>query len=185
MTEIELFEIDTLENIAIVQAPAIEIDFLCFSKEKHYTFTDEEKHIITGPFLVPEMRILRYDENGMPYNVFFSKDTVERIAYDFMSNDKIHAFNLGHEKDTNKLTLIESWLKTSEEDKSNALGIEAPIGTWFGSVKVNDDEIWKAIKEGQYNGFSIAGMFTANQPEEDYDALLAQVKNILSQNDDL
>jgi hypothetical protein len=194
MKEIELFELDALENIAIVKEPAIEIDFLCFSKDKKYTFTVEDKRILTGPFMVPDMRIPRYDENGELYYVFFSKDTVERIAYDFMSNDKIHAFNLEHEEDTNKLTLIESWLKTTDEDKSAALGIEAPIGTWFGSVKVNDDEIWNDIKNGKYNGFSIAGVFTKNKEkvvepdyitEEEYKSILSGIKKLLSSNESI
>lgn len=184
LEEIELFELDSLDNIAIVDEPAIMIDFMCFSKEKKYTFANEEKHILTGPFLIPEMRILRYDAQGEPYNIFFSKETVERIAYSFMSDDKIHAFNLGHQEDTDKLTLIESWLKTSDMDKSTALGIDVPEGTWLGSVKVNDENIWQDIKAGKYNGFSVAGLFTAERDEDDEaDRLLEKIKKIIIDNE--
>ena len=180
LKEIELFSIDTLENIAIVEAPAIQIDFLCFNKEKQYAFTDNSKHILTGPFLIPEKRILRYDEQGTPFNIYFSKSTVEKIAYEFMNSDKIHAFNLAHEKDTDKLTLIESWVKVDENDKSTALGIDVPVGTWLGSVKVNDDKIWKDIMAGKYNGFSIAGLFSVEDTEKsEEETLLAKITEIL------
>lgn len=167
LKDIELFDIDgLLESVAIVGAPAIQIDFLCFSeaeKPMQLQFADDEKHILTGAFLVPELRMLRYDEQGEPYNVHFSRETVERLAYNFLSNRQL---NIGHYADTDRLQLIESWIKTTDEDKSVALGIEAPVGTWFGSVKVLDEILWNEIKEGKYNGFSIAGAFTTTKSEE-------------------
>lgn len=186
--EYELFELDDkIDNIAIVQYPAIEIGFLCFSKDepKKYYFADDEKMELVGAFLVPEMRILRYNEKNEPYNVFFSADTVKKIAYDFLSNRQ---FNLGHNTDTDKLVLLESWLKESDEDKSSSLGLDVPIGTWLGKVKVNDDAIWAAIKSGAYNGFSIAGSFTTNKSEDfaaqtDDEKLLESIKKLISEYD--
>lgn len=191
LKDIELFDIDgMLESVAIVGAPAIQIDFLCFSeaeKPMQLQFADDEKHILTGAFLVPELRMLRYDEQGEPYNVHFSKETVERLAYNFLSNRQM---NIGHNVDTDRLQLIESWIKTTDEDKSVALGIEAPVGTWFASVKVLDEILWNEIKEGKYNGFSIAGAFTSSKSQEfksqeDSDEkLLNEIKNLLKQCDE-
>lgn len=189
MKEIELFALDEgIDNIAIVDRPAIEVDFLCFSKEeKPMRFADEERHELTGAFLVPDLRMLRYDENGEPYKVFFSKETVEKIAREFLSNRQ---FNIGHEADTDKIVLLESWIKTTEPDKSTALGLDVPMGTWLGSVKVNDNILWNEIKEGKYNGFSIAGAFTSSKSQEfksqeDSDEkLLNEIKNLLNQCDE-
>lgn len=187
MKEVELFELeDGIDNIAIVDYPAIEVGFLCFSKQENkYMFADDERHELVGAFLIPEMRILRYDESGEPYYVFFSKDTVARIAREFLSNRQ---FNLGHNVDTDKLVLLESWIKETEQDKSTALGLDVPIGTWLGKVKVNDDAIWAAIKSGAYNGFSIAGSFTTNKSEEfgaqtDDEKLLESIKKLISEYD--
>lgn len=185
--EYELFELDDkIDNIAIVQRPAIDIDFLCFSKDEpqKYAFMDDEKHELVGAFLVPELRIPRFDEDGNLYNVYFSADTVKKIAYDFLSN---RAFNIGHNTDTDKLVLLESWLKESEQDKSTSLGIDAPVGSWFGRVKVLDDTLWSAIKSGAYRGFSIAGEFLSRKnegfkAEEDSDEkLLNEIKNLIAQ----
>lgn len=183
MKEIELFALeDGIDNIAIVDRPAIEVDFLCFSKEeKPMRFADEEKHELTGAFLVPELRMLRYDENGEPYKVFFSKETVAKIAREFLSNRQ---FNIGHSADTDKIVLLESWIKTTEQDKSTALGLDVPVGTWLGSVKVNDEILWNEIKEGKYNGFSIAGAFTSSKSQE-FEAEDDSVKELLNTIKDL
>jgi hypothetical protein len=191
MKEIELFDIDgELESVAIVDAPAIQIDFLCFSeaeKPMQLQFTDDEKHILTGAFLVPELRIIRFDDKGEPYNVYFSRETVERLAYNFLSNRQM---NIGHNTDTDRLQLIESWIKTNENDKSVALGIDAPVGTWFASVKVLDENLWSEIKHGKYNGFSISGAFSRTKSqefaaEEDADErLLNEIKSLIDECDE-
>jgi hypothetical protein len=47
-----------------------------------------------------------------------------------------------------------------EKDKSTAYGLNDPIGTWYGSFKVNNDEIWNDyVKTGKVKGFSIEGFF--------------------------
>ena len=35
-----------------------------------------------------------------------------------------------------------------------------PKGTWFVTMKVNNDDIWAKVKEGEIKGFSIEGYFT-------------------------
>ena len=60
MIDIELFALpdDTLTDISLVEYPAIESNWMCFSKDvKHYTFSDNEKHIITGAVLIPDIKI--------------------------------------------------------------------------------------------------------------------------------
>lgn len=165
MREIELFALpdDTLTDISLVEFPAIESNFLCFSKDdaKKYIFADAEKHIITGAVLVPNKRIYRNDNYG-EYYVFFSKDTIRRISEQFFANFKNKSFTLEHFDNTNGVCVVESWIKDSDTDKSVALGLQAPIGTWFISAKVDSPEVWAGIKEGVYQGFSIAGHFLEN-----------------------
>jgi len=39
-------------------------------------------------------------------------------------------------------------------------GLDVPVGTWMGSVKVDNDEVWNDyVKSGKVRGFSIEGMF--------------------------
>jgi hypothetical protein len=44
-------------------------------------------------------------------------------------------------------------------DKSKTYGFDVPAGSWFVSYKINDEETWQKIKNGELNGFSIAGNF--------------------------
>lgn len=189
--DIELFTLDdeTIDSIAIVQNPAIGVTFLCFAEDapKQYFFADDEKHELTGCFLIPELRIPRYDDNGEMYNVYFSADTVKKIAYSFLSNRQM---NIAHSQDTDKLVLVESWLKESETDKSVALGLNVPVGSWVGTVKVNDEALWQQIKAGDYRGFSIEGVFQSSKNEgfeaqQDSDEmLLNKIINLIAQWDE-
>ena len=46
-------------------------------------------------------------------------------------------------------------------DKSVKYGFEhCPVGTWFVTMRVDNDEIWNKVKEGEILGFSIEGFFT-------------------------
>jgi hypothetical protein len=36
---------------------------------------------------------------------------------------------------------------------------DVPDGSWFGSFKVDNDEVWKLVKEGKVRGFSVEGQF--------------------------
>jgi hypothetical protein len=51
-------------------------------------------------------------------------------------------------------------------DKSNLYGFSLPKGTWFGIFKINDDETWKKVKDGTFNGFSIEGNFQEREITE-------------------
>jgi hypothetical protein len=39
-------------------------------------------------------------------------------------------------------------------------GFDLPNGTWFVKMKINNDELWKKVKDGQLKGLSIEGYFT-------------------------
>jgi len=73
-----------------------------------------------------------------------------------------------------------------------------PLGTWVGSVKVNNDKIWNEfVKTGKVKGFSIEGYFAdkmerpketikddlAKIEEEEAEYLLSQVTAILKNED--
>lgn len=150
-----------LEKISLVELPAIESNFLCFSKEDTFKFAvEDEQRVITGPVMIPEKRMLRLDENGNEYYVYFSADTIKQAAYRWLQENMNHQFNLEHSKNTNKVDVIESWIvNDSRNDKAASLGFSLPKGTWMMSCKVNDEGLWQSIKEGEYNGFSVEGIF--------------------------
>lgn len=168
MLEIELFALpdETLTDISLVEFPAIESNWMCFSKDKRtYILSADERHVITGAALIPDKRIYRNDASG-EYCVFFSKDTVRKIAEQFLSDFKNKSFTLEHGENTNSVSVVESWIKESDADKSVALGLDVPVGSWIISAKVNDEALWKRIKAGEFNGFSIAGSFSGSVDDQ-------------------
>jgi len=107
---------------------------------------------------VPGKKILRIDEAGNPYEVFFTEQTVRTIAEGMMRDKLLDNLNLEH--DPNKPIegyMMSSWLiQDPKMDTSRAYGFrEMPKGTWFGMYKVVDPVVWTKVKNKEVTGFSI------------------------------
>jgi len=145
--------------MGLVDNPAIEENWIALSKMQ-LSKIDEERKMLYGPALIPDKEILRYDDKGEPYYVYFEKATVEALAHQFLKKNLQHSTNLQHEQPVMGVTVVESWLKEGPHDKSIQLGLpELPDGTWFIGTKVDDESVWADVKKGKVNGYSIEGFF--------------------------
>ena len=126
-----------------------------------FAFSDDDQMIISGPAMTPDSLILRKDEQGNPFHVFFSKETIEKIAEKFFEYNKMNNTDVNHDDNiTTDNTLLESWIVDDPQmDKAKAMGFNVPQGSWMVSYKINDEETWKKIKSGELAGFSVAGQF--------------------------
>ena len=142
--------------ISLVQDPAIEVNYVALSKEKplQILLEKEDKHIIVGCALVPDKPIYRRDGDEEFY-IQFSAETIEKLAHNYLANDRVYSFSTDHKDVADDVYIIETWLKTSENDKSKDYDLDVPIGSWMVMAKVENDEIWNRIKEGELQGFSI------------------------------
>ena len=150
-----------IEAISIVESPAIESDFVALKTEEiKLAEIDKEKRILLGALLIPNKPIYRKGSEG-EYYIFFSKDTISKASQMYLRNGYQNNSTLEHEKDLKGLTLVESWIVVDEvQDKSRKYGLNVPLGTWMGAVKVNNDEIWNEyVKTNKVKGFSIEGYF--------------------------
>ena len=143
--------------------------------------TDDEKRIVIGPAMIPDLKIFRKDKQGNPYYVYFSADTIKMIAEKYMKNKYIDNNDQMHDgKAVRDVYVIESWIKEDEHDKSTKYGFgDLPISTWFVSMRIKNDDIWKKVKEGQLNGFSVSGFFEEVADFCKEEIFLQQVANIL------
>lgn len=150
-----------VEAVSLVHDPAIELDWVALSKQKKYSFKlDEEKRIVTGPALVPQKQIFRSDKENGDYYIYFSKQTVVKCNELFFKGYNQKNTTFEHEYAVEGNTIIESWIKEDEtKDKSNLYNFDAPVGTWFISMKIDNDEVWEAVKSKKVRGFSIEGHF--------------------------
>ena len=155
-------DMDEVFAISLVESPAIESDFIYFDKEAiQFAAVSKEQRIVMGPILIPDKKILRVDGEGQPYHVYFTKDTVKKIAQNYLMKKYNDQATIEHDAKVKGVHLVESWVKDGKLDKSNNYGLSLPEGSWVGMFKIIDDKIWNEyVKEGKVKGFSIEGLFT-------------------------
>lgn len=153
-----------INAISLVQQPAIESDWVMLSKQEFkLKAIDDERRLLMGAILIPNKPILRLDEDNNEYYIYFSKDTLTKVMERYMKNGLQGETTLEHNLKLNgsDVYLSEIWMKEDDvHDKSVLHGVEAPIGSIIGSMKIEDDEVWEEAKLGKVNGFSIEGLFT-------------------------
>jgi hypothetical protein len=150
-----------IEAISIVESPAIESDFIALkNQEIKLAEINKEKRLLMGALLIPNKPIYRKGDEG-DYYIFFSKETVVKASQLYLKNGNQSQTTLEHEKSLNGLTLVESWIvENKEKDKTALYGLDVPVGTWMGSVKVQNEDVWNDyVKTGKVKGFSIEGYF--------------------------
>ena len=92
-----------VKAISLVDEPAIESDFVYFSKEDSAQYIELQvegyKNTVLGLALIPDKLILRKDSNGNPYYGYFSKDTIEEIRNKFHKQLFNNEVNTDHDAD--------------------------------------------------------------------------------------
>lgn len=157
----------SLSRVSLVADPAIGVKAKYFSQEKGEKelklFQNEEQQIIAGAAMIPNLKILRKDDNDNIYMGYFTKATIKKMVEIFNKNIKDRSSGVINDEHTNKMVnayVIGSWIiEDSYYDKSRFYGFDLPVGTWFLEVKVDDREYWEnSVKgEGKY-AFSIEGL---------------------------
>ena len=155
-------------KISLVDKPAIEENFIYFSKQSIEMFANDEKREVVGPIMIPNKQILRQSAENGYYYVRFTEETIREIMYNYSKKGLFNEFGIQHENDTNDVVMLEIWMKESDNDKSKDYGFDLPNGTVFVKAKIESDELFNAIKDGEINGFSIeiAANITPTNKEE-------------------
>tara|TARA_R110000772_G_scaffold24371_1_gene64409 strand:+ start:301 stop:879 length:579 start_codon:yes stop_codon:yes gene_type:complete len=174
-----------IEAISVVENPAIEEDFIALNSNIiELKEVDKEKRLLLGALLIPNKPIYRRSGDD-EYYVYFSKETVLKASQMYLMKGNQNKATLEHKHEIIGLTLVESWIVEDEvHDKSRKYGMNVPVGTWMGAVKVNNDEVWNDfVKTGKVKGFSIEGYFAdkvETSKEKEAQELLSKLKTILT-----
>jgi hypothetical protein len=156
-------EMLAIDAISLVSAPAIEENFVYFGKEKHnltFAKVDEDKRMLVSPALIPNKQIFRYNpQTDSEYYVYFSKDTVRQAAELYLKHNNHHKATYEHQDRVSGVLTTESWIKEGDMDKSKMYGFDLPNGTWFVKMRIDNDDLWNKIKQGELKGLSIEGYF--------------------------
>jgi hypothetical protein len=154
-------ETSGIDAVSVVHSPAIEENFIALKKhEVELKEIDAEKRILMGAALVPNKHIYRRNEKDEEYYIYFSEKTVRKASELFLMRSNQNNATYEHKDKLEGLSVVESWIIDDEKsDKSRLYGFDLPKGTWMISMKVNNDDVWKDVKEGKVKGFSIEGYF--------------------------
>jgi hypothetical protein len=173
-----------IDAISIVEAPAIESNFVALkSHEVKFAKVDAEKRILMGPILIPDKPIYRkqiVDGAMDEFYIYFSKDTVRKASQMFLMKGNQGNATIEHELAVQGVCMVETWIKEDMgKDKSAIYGMNDPIGTWMGCLKITNDDVWNDAKDGKFKGFSIEGYFADKMKMSKQPSLLDEVKDLL------
>jgi O6-methylguanine-DNA--protein-cysteine methyltransferase len=154
-----------IDAISLVASPAIEQDFVYFNKAKNnltFAKVDEEKRMLVSPALIPNKQIFRYDPNtDSEYYVYFSPETVRKASELYLRHNNHHKATYEHQDRVSGVLTVESWIiEDPKTDKSTLYGYNLPKGTWMVKMKIDNNDLWSKVKDGELRGLSIEGYFT-------------------------
>ncbi len=149
--------------VALVNQPAIGIEYQAFSKQMKFEIADESQRVVMGAAMIPNLPIYRMDAKNGEYMAIFRKETIRKIAEQFFKEKRQSSLNEEHDSER----MIDGGYMFQSFITDKNMGIHPPKGfeniadgSWFIAAKIENDEVWNKIKtDGEYKGFSIEGMF--------------------------
>lgn len=119
--------------------------------------------------MIADMKIPRWDPERGHYFVKFEKDAIWDIVLKFFKNQLTQNTNEMHQTGVfaDDVYIFESIIIDSKRNIMTPEGFEdEPDGSWFISMKVDNDEVWEKVKDGTYKGFSIECRFNEELVDE-------------------
>lgn len=154
------------------------------AEKMSFAIQDEEERIISGPLMLADTPIYRYDSSG-EYYVVFTAETIKKIAQKYFKKGYQSNVNLMHDNGqvVDGVTMFESWIVDEKRGIKPMKGYEdVKDGSWFGSFKVENDDVWTMVKDGKVRGFSVEGMFNYKTQTKE-EKMMQDIINILQKVD--
>lgn len=154
--------------VSLVTDPAVESLFLAFDKDEVQKFSvvDDEEHKVLGCVLRADYPILRVDGQGNYYNIVFDKETIYNLTKSFLDRSDLHAVSVQHNGvQVEGVSIVQLFIKDSAKGISPIGFDDVEDGSLFAEYKIDNPEVWDAIKRGEYRGFSVEGVFGLKQSD--------------------
>ena len=157
---------DGVKIISLVEFPAVERNFIQLSKEVKLSLNEEKKELL-GVALIPDMPIYRRDKQG-EYYITFSAESIRKIAIDFYKKLNVNMADVEHNHNIeNGITYFQSMIIDKEQGICPKAFKDLPNGTWIVGCKIDNTDVWNAVKSGEVKGFSIDGKFHAEEEKQE------------------
>ena len=151
----------SISTMSLVDAPAMSIDMVCFSKEQNMKFSiqDESQHNILTCLVRVDFPILRLTEDGNPYYIVFNKETAKVLCQRLMTDGMQQNISLQHNgKLIDGIQLQEVFIKDSSLGISPVGFEDAADGSLMGVYHIEDEALWNDCIEGKFKGISIESL---------------------------
>lgn len=171
-----------MKIMSLVNEPAVMVNWVKFKDlDIKLAIQSEDERIIMGPALIPDLQIKR----SVMDQVFFvsiDRENILKTAIKFQVDGIANRLDTNHDSNLlSGVTIFESFI-TNEKRVQSVKGFEdLPVGTWFITAKVNNDEVWNKVKSGELKGFSIDALFSFEQADQlDTKTIESTIKEILN-----
>ena len=119
------------------------------------------------------------DETYGEYYVVFDKATIRKIVQKYFKQGNQHNVNAYHNAELDGVFMFESYITDAERGVLPPKGYEdTPDGSWFGSFKVENDEVWE--NRHAFKGFSVEGLFGMKNTGTELEVALAGLADDLT-----
>ena len=162
-------------RISLVDDPAVQSNFVAFSKNQQprqlmYAVQNEDKRLVLGVVMRADFPILRRqpltDDKEMEFYIIYKADTIRAMAEKYLAENRQNLVSIMHEKgsEVEGVQMVQYFIKGAGLNPEGFDNIAD--GSLFAEFHVTNDEVWNAIKDGTYRGFSLEGLFDL-EPETD------------------
>lgn len=151
-----------MTKISLVDAPAVLSDFIVFEERKAvqmYSIQDEEKRLVYGVVMRANFPIYRRDDRLGEYYVVYKPETIRVMAEKYLADGLQNDVNVMHSTDVDGVQMVQYFIKDSARGVNPDGFADIADGSLFAEFHILNDEVWDAVKDGTYKGFSLEGVF--------------------------
>lgn len=102
---------------------------------------DKEQHLVTGVVYSPFV----LDSHGH----YMNEAEVQKTCHAFMALGLQNSVDVMHDNEVINAIVVESYIQKDDSDP------DIPKGSWVATTKINDPLVWRKVKRGELNGYSM------------------------------
>lgn len=163
-------EQEGISCISIVDEPAMEKGMLVFEKQTKpmlFKVQDEMQHKITSVVIRCNYPIYRIDEKGQEYYIRFGKDVIDQLAEKYSRDGLLNRVSVQHNGELlSDITMTEMFIKNKEKGIDPKGFEDIEDFSLFATFKINNEEVWNRIMQGEFGGLSMEVLLDVKPTEE-------------------
>lgn len=156
-------------RISLVDAPAVMSGWQKFKKAPQmYAVQNEEQRLVRGVVMRADFPIYRIDNKGGEYYIIYRADTIREMAEKYLAESRQNNVDTMHDgNEVDGVEMVQFFIKDTAKGINPEGFDDIADGSLFAEFHVTNDEVWAAIKDGTYQGFSLEGVFGfATEPDQ-------------------